>query len=180
MLATEHPEVKARRTRDEAKREAERRKALYLKHLAKNLGLVSHACEATGIPHSEYRHWYSSDPDFKERVLEISKMQCDYVEGEALKKIKDGSERMMMFYLDRKGQQNGYRSPSYSRGEILDGQRALPSSADKDDTDSGVEESLEKEMDDDALVTAMRIAEERAPGLFAKGVKPVLLDMEVA
>lgn len=79
-----------------------------LKALEKTLGIVTPACEEVGVSRETFYRYYNSDEEFKRKVDEIQEIQIDFVESELFKKIRDGSERSILFYMRYKGKKRGY------------------------------------------------------------------------
>jgi hypothetical protein len=90
------------------KNTTEQRNAIFLDALKKNLYVVTAACEQSGVGRTTFYEWMKSDEDFKRRVEEIEEIQTDFVETQLLKKIKEGSERSILFYMRYKGRKRGY------------------------------------------------------------------------
>lgn len=79
-----------------------------LEALEKHLGLVTPACKEVDITRQTFYRWLSEDPDFKLKVDEVYDIQGDFVENQLFKKIKEGSERSILFYMRYKGKKRGY------------------------------------------------------------------------
>lgn len=96
------------------------KKEKVLEALEKSLGIVSAACKEVNITRETYYRWLKEDDHFKQKVHEIHELQGDFVEHQLFKKIKEGSERSIMFYLKYRGKDRGY----VNRNEITgaDGQ----------------------------------------------------------
>jgi hypothetical protein len=90
------------------KNTTEQRKAMFLDALKKNLYVITAACEQTGVGRTTFYEWMKSDEEFKKSVEEIEEIQTDFVETQLLKKIKEGSERSILFYMKYKGRKRGY------------------------------------------------------------------------
>lgn len=88
--------------------ETKKNKERMLKALEKSLGIVTPACKEVGISRQTYHRWYSDDPEFKKKVDDINEVQADFVENQLFKKIKEGSERSILFYMRYKGKNRGY------------------------------------------------------------------------
>lgn len=84
------------------------RKEKLLEALERNLGLVTPSCREVDINRDTFYRWCKEDEDFKKRVDEINDIQGDFVENELFKKIKQGSERSILFYMKYKGKNRGY------------------------------------------------------------------------
>ena len=46
--------------------------------------------------------------DFKKSVDDINEITLDFAENQLLKKIKEGSERSILFYMKYRGRKRGY------------------------------------------------------------------------
>ena len=57
----------------------EEKKVKFLEALAQGYGIIATACEAIGIGRSTYYSWYNADPEFREKVDEITETQVDFV-----------------------------------------------------------------------------------------------------
>ena len=66
------------------------------------------ACKEVGISRNQFYQYYKSDPDFKKSVDDIHDVTLDFVENQLLKKIKEGSERSILFYMKYRGKKRGY------------------------------------------------------------------------
>lgn len=76
--------------------------------LQKNMGLVTASCKEVGISTVTYYSWLKNDEAFKEKVEEINEGTIDFVEGQLYKKIEQGSEKSILFYMRYKGKKRGY------------------------------------------------------------------------
>lgn len=90
------------------KKNPELHKKKLLIALEKNLGIVTPACKDVGISRDRFYHYYHTDDEFKKAVDEIYEIQTDFVENQLFKKIQDGSERSILFYMRYKGRKRGY------------------------------------------------------------------------
>jgi hypothetical protein len=88
--------------------ETEKNKEVMLEALERSLGIVTAACKDTGITRQTFYNWYNSDDAFKLRVDDINDITLDFTENQLLKKIKEGSERSILFYMKYKGRKRGY------------------------------------------------------------------------
>lgn len=84
------------------------RQQIFLEALKKNLYVITAACEQTGIPRRTYYDWMKYDQEFKSKVEEVEEMQIEFAETQLLKKIKEGSEKAIIFFLRTKGRKKGY------------------------------------------------------------------------
>lgn len=83
-------------------------KKLILQALEKTLGIVTPACKEVGISRETFYRWYNSDDVFKKVVDDINEVTLDFAETQLLKKIKEGSERSILFYMKYRGRNRGY------------------------------------------------------------------------
>jgi hypothetical protein len=84
------------------------KKQLLLQALEKSLGIVTPACREVGISRDRFYTYYNEDEDFKKKVNDIQNIQLDFVENQLFRKIKDGSERSIIFYMKHRGKSRGY------------------------------------------------------------------------
>lgn len=76
--------------------------------LEKHFGIVTPACKEVGVSRDTFYRYYNEDEDFKKAVDEINDIQGDFVETQLFSKIKEGSERSILFYMKYKGRKRGY------------------------------------------------------------------------
>lgn len=86
----------------------EEKKQKFLEALAHGYGIIATACEAIGIGRSTYYRWYNADPEFKEKVDEITETQVDFVESKLMQSINANDTTAIIFYLKTKGKKRGY------------------------------------------------------------------------
>jgi len=91
-----------------SEKDREKRKLLMLEALEKSLGVVTAACREVDISRNTYYVWLREDPEFKRKVEEINDIQIDFVEHQLFKKIREGSEKAIMFYMKYKAKDRGY------------------------------------------------------------------------
>lgn len=89
-------------------KKVENKKTQLLEALERNLGLVTPSCKNVGISRNQYYIYYNTDPAFKKAVDDINEITLDFAENQLLKKIKEGSERSILFYMKYKGRNRGY------------------------------------------------------------------------
>lgn len=80
----------------------------FLKHFRDGHGIVTYACDKTGISRETYRQWKLKDPKFKAACEEVSEVVLDVVESKLLNKINDEDLTAIIFYLKTKGKHRGY------------------------------------------------------------------------
>lgn len=79
-----------------------------LEALERSLGIVTPACKDVGISRDTFYRYYKEDEDFKKKVDDINEITLDFAENQLLKKIKEGSERSILFYMKYKARRRGY------------------------------------------------------------------------
>ena len=91
-----------------SKKEHNLKKETLLKALENSLGIVSTACNRSGISRSSFYKWYKEDEDFRKKVDEIDNLKLDFVESKLFKNIENEKEKSIIFYLQHKGHKRGY------------------------------------------------------------------------
>jgi hypothetical protein len=91
-----------------SKKQPEIYKEKLLDALERSLGIVTPACKEVGISRNQFYHYYNTDADFKRAVDDINEITLDFAENQLLKKIKEGSERSILFYMRYKARRRGY------------------------------------------------------------------------
>jgi hypothetical protein len=91
-----------------SKQQPEKYKELLLVALEKHLGIVTSACKEVSISRDRFYTYYNTDEEFRKKVDLINDYTLDFAETQLLKKIKDGSERSILFYMRYKGKKRGY------------------------------------------------------------------------
>ena len=90
------------------KKERTLKKDTLLQALESSLGIVSTACNRTGLSRSSFYKWYKEDEEFRQKVDEIDNVKLDYVETKLFKNIENEKEKSIIFYLQHKGHKRGY------------------------------------------------------------------------
>ena len=90
------------------KKERTLKKDTLLQALENSLGIVSTACNRTGISRSSYYKWYKEDEEFRQKVDDIDNVKLDFVESKLFKNIENEKEKSIIFYLQHKGHKRGY------------------------------------------------------------------------
>ena len=85
-------------------------KAQLLIALEKSLGIVTSACKEVGLSRNTYYNYYENDDEFSAAVDAIGDITLDFAENQLFKKIKEGSERSILFYIKYKGKARGYNA----------------------------------------------------------------------
>lgn len=91
-----------------SKQQPQKYKELLLLALEKSLGIVTPACKDVGISRDRFYTYYNEDEDFRRKVDDLQNIQLDFVENQLFRKIKDGSERSIIFYMKHRGRGRGY------------------------------------------------------------------------
>jgi hypothetical protein len=91
-----------------SKQQPEVWKKKLLDALERSLGVVSPACNEVGISRDRFYTYYNEDETFRKRVDEIQNYQLDFVENQLFNKIREGSEKSILFYMRFKGKNRGY------------------------------------------------------------------------
>lgn len=86
----------------------EARKEKFIENLKKAGGIISTACENTGVSRSTYYRWTREDAEFREKSEEVQEMQIDYVESKLMNLINSGDTTATIFYLKTKGKKRGW------------------------------------------------------------------------
>lgn len=76
--------------------------------LEKSLGIVTSAAKAAGIDRATHYKWMQKDKKYRDAVNEICDIAVDFAETQLHKKMKDGSDAAIIFYLKTKGKSRGY------------------------------------------------------------------------
>lgn len=84
------------------------RQELFLKHFRESHGIVSYACQKSGITRSCYYKWRELDQKFKEKAEEVEEETIDVVESKLLTAINNDDLTAIIFYLKTKGKKRGY------------------------------------------------------------------------
>lgn len=96
-------------------------KQAFLKAYQANLCMVTKTCKQIGISRTQYYFWIQDDPDFSAAIDMAEAGQIEFVEDALLKRIKEGSDSSIQFYLKTKGKKAGYGTQVdiTSNGETL-------------------------------------------------------------
>lgn len=89
-------------------RDPKKHKKLLLEALERSLGIVTPACKEVGISRNQFYIYYKEDPEFKAAVDDIDEITLDFVENQLLRKIKEGENQAIMFYMKYKARKRGY------------------------------------------------------------------------
>jgi len=86
----------------------EANKKRFLEKLKDALGIVSAACQATGISRQTYYNWCKSDPEFRDAAEDTIEERIDVAEAALVKSIKEGVPASIIFFLKTKAKKRGY------------------------------------------------------------------------
>jgi len=75
------------------------KKELFLEAYKSKMCNISSACKAVNIGRKTYYNWLKKFPIFKQQVEEVKGSLTDMIESQLLKKIKNGNQRAIEFYL---------------------------------------------------------------------------------
>jgi len=96
-----------KKTGSRNQRTTEQIKALFIETYQKNLCNVSKTCKALKVGRTQYYTWLKDDT-FKEAIENSEIHQVEFVEDALLKRIKEGSDSSIQFYLKTKAKKYGY------------------------------------------------------------------------
>ena len=83
-------------------------KEIMLEALEVSLGIVTEACEKTGLSRTQHYKWYKEDEEYRKKVQEIDGMFIDFAETHLKEQIEKGSTPATIFYLKTRGKKRGY------------------------------------------------------------------------
>jgi len=96
----------------------ERRKMAVIIAMQKSLGVITKACQLAEISRATFYDWYNTDPAFSMACDETKDIAIDFVESKMFEKIGEGSEQLIKFYLEKKGDLRGYGKKEDTRKDI--------------------------------------------------------------
>lgn len=118
-------------------------KESFFKILEKCKGIVTNACDITGIARSTHYDWMASDPAYAKRVRSIREIVLDFAESNLHKQIDAGEVGATVFLLKCLGKAREYRERDHSE--------------DNDNNQSGIVNNLINEL---ATLKAEKLAKE--------------------
>jgi|TARA_R110002020_G_scaffold448292_1_gene661038 predicted DNA-binding transcriptional regulator AlpA len=83
-------------------------KETMIEALEVSLGIVTEACNKTGLSRTQHYKWYNEDEDYKQKVDSISNKFIDFAETHLKKQIESGSVQATTFFLRTRGRKRGY------------------------------------------------------------------------
>lgn len=98
----------------------ERKKAV-LEALQQSLGIVTTACQATGVGRTQFYEWKKTDAEFAKAVEDIEEVTLDFVEDKLLQNVKNNDTQSILFYLKTKGKGRGYAERTEIQADITSG-----------------------------------------------------------
>ena len=90
------------------KKNTKKLKEDFLKVFEASAGNITNSCKKIGIERKTYYNWINKDKIFKEKVEAIQDGLLDFAETMLMKKIKDGDNTSLIFFLKTKGKHRGY------------------------------------------------------------------------
>jgi len=93
---------------DNKNKTTDKKKKAFLAAFEKNYGIITRTCKEVGITRETFYKWKKEDPVFSQAVEEQDEKTIDFVESELYKKIQEGSERSILFFMKYKGRKRGY------------------------------------------------------------------------
>lgn len=79
-----------------------------LEALEVSLGIVTDACEITGLSRTQHYKWYKEDEEYRKAVDSIDNKFIDFAESHLKKQIENGSTQATTFFLRTRGRKRGY------------------------------------------------------------------------
>ena len=83
-------------------------KAAMLEALQNSRGVVTTACEASGVPRSSFYRYMEDDTVFAEAVKDIDNTAIDFVENKLFQQIETGNTACIIFFLKTRAKHRGY------------------------------------------------------------------------
>lgn len=84
------------------------RKKVFLDVFKKNLGIITHACDAADIDRSTFYRWQREDMEFAAALTEIDDCQIDVLETALFQRVERGDTTAIIFGLKCKGKKRGW------------------------------------------------------------------------
>ena len=76
--------------------------------MVRALGIVTKACEMVGVDRTTYYRYYNEDPVFRTAIDDCHEIALDFAESKLHKRIEQGSDTAIIFFLKTKGKHRGY------------------------------------------------------------------------
>lgn len=94
-------------------------KKLFLKTYTETRYNISETCRITGLDRSNYYEWLDKDPEFKKAINQKEEDLLDWIEEQAKKRMEQGSDKMIEFYLKNKGKKRGFGEQQININHLL-------------------------------------------------------------
>lgn len=76
--------------------------------MIKHMGVVTTAAKSIGIPRSTYYDWMETDPEFKQKILDLREIKKDFIESKLLKLVEEGDTAATIFSAKTLLKDRGY------------------------------------------------------------------------
>jgi hypothetical protein len=83
-------------------------KETLLEALEVSLGIVTEACDKSGLSRTQHYKWYKEDEEYRKAVDSIDSKFIDFAETHLKKQIENGSTQATTFFLRTRGRRRGY------------------------------------------------------------------------
>jgi hypothetical protein len=107
-MKVDNGEAKKCREHSPKQTKTDTKKKAMIAALESSLGVVSPACQRTGVSRAQHYKWLNTDGDYRKQVESIAGIALDFAESELHAKIKSGDTTSIIFYLKTKGKGRGY------------------------------------------------------------------------
>lgn len=86
------------------------KKQEFIKHYVDTFGNITKTCNKVGISRTTFYNWMQNDENFKADIeaSEPLEQALDFAEHHLMKRIKEGSDTCLIFFLKTKGKHRGY------------------------------------------------------------------------
>lgn len=86
----------------------EQQKKELIEALERSLGVVTTACKQAKIGRTTHYRWMKEDPEYRDKVNELTQVAIDFAESKLHSSIADGNVTAIIFFLKTKGKSRGY------------------------------------------------------------------------
>jgi hypothetical protein len=83
-------------------------KKIFLQALAEHRGIVTKACNATGISRTQVYKWRDEDTTFVDQINEVQQIVLDFAEDKLFEHIGNDNVPSLIFFLKCRGKERGY------------------------------------------------------------------------
>ncbi len=96
--------------------------------------VVDRACKMVKLTRTTFYRYLKEDPEFRKAVENIKEQRIDVVEAKMMERIKEGSDKLIEFYLSTKAKHRGYTRQQEIK--VSEGKKAIiiKRASDKDDS----------------------------------------------